>query len=70
MDRPAEVPQAQPATEAPATTDLTPEQRAFIRSMRDAANGKGQPAREFMEELRQEIQMERATADNGSHRNA
>lgn len=67
MDRQAEVPQAQPAT---AATELTEEQRAFIRSMRDAANGKGQPAREFMEELRQEIQMERATADNGSHRNA
>ncbi len=70
MDRLEEIPQAQPATEAPAATDLTKEQRAFIRSMRDAANGKGQPAREFMEELRQEIRMERATADNGSHRNA
>ncbi len=69
MDRLEEIPQAQPATEVPAATDLTKEQRAFIRSMRDAANGKGQPAREFMEELRREIQMERATADNGSHRN-
>ena len=49
---------------------LSEDQRAFIRSMRDAANGVGQPAREFMEELRQEMLKERAAENNGSNRNA
>ena len=49
---------------------LTDEQRAFVRSMQDAARGLGQPAHEFMEELRQEMLSERSAENNASHRNA
>ncbi|MCY4145917.1 MAG: hypothetical protein OXE95_05630 [Chloroflexi bacterium] len=48
---------------------LSEDQRAFIRSMQQAARGEGQPLSEFLEELRQELQMERAD-ENGSHRNS
>ncbi len=49
---------------------FTEDQRAFIRSMQQAARGEGQPLAEFLEELRQEMLEEGLLESNGSHRDS